>query len=299
MGIRRPVWQSIAATALVALVLGHDGTTADAADAPKPATMPSVNFVVTCAFSHQSDDDPIVHPGHAGMSHRHDFFGNKSTDFDSTNSSLASADSTCNVSGDRSAYWLPTLLPLRWGSRIRAYYSRGPLPASAITAFPIGLQLIGGDVRASATGSVAAEYSCSDDVDGTLWRAVPPPCSGPVSARVTFPQCWNGRSLSAPGNATPAIGRDCPKEYPVAMPLLRLVATSTSSFRGKALTTSAGPPARLHADFWNAWDPEVLNQLVAVCIRGERASNREIKHCRGPGTGPASVGSGSTNETNF
>ena len=86
----------------------------------------------------------------------------------------------------------------------------------------------------------------------------------------------------------------------MAMPLLRLVATtSASSLRGKALTTSAGPPARLHADFWNAWDAEVLNQLVAVCIRGERASNREIKRCRGPGTGPASVGSGSTNETNF
>ncbi len=256
-------------------------------------------FVVTCEFSHRSNDDPIVHPGRTGMSHSHDFLGNKSTAADSTNSSLASADSTCNVAGDRSAYWLPTGLRSVWGSRIRAYYSRGSLPASAITAFPFGLQLIGGDVRAAAQVSVAAEYSCNEDVDGKRWRAVPPLCSGPVSARLTFPQCWDGRSLSAPGNATPAVGGRCPKGFPVAIPLLRLVVTTTSSLRGEALTTSAGPPERLHADFWNAWDREVLRQLVAVCIRGERVSNRDIKQCRAPGTGPASVGSGSSNETNF
>ena len=199
MGIRRLVWQSMAVAALVVVVLGHHGVTVAAASASKSAVMPSVSFVVTCAFSHRSDDDPIVHPGQEGMSHRHDFFGNESTVADSTNSSLASAESTCNIAGDRSAYWLPTLLPSAWGSRIRAYYSRGSLPASAITTFPVGLQLIGGSVRAGTTGGVTAEFSCNDDVDGTLWRAVPPQCSGPVSARVTFPQCWNGRSLSAHG----------------------------------------------------------------------------------------------------
>ena len=39
-------------------------------------------FVVECGWSHSSFDDPIVHPGHAGASHRHDFFGNTSTSAD-------------------------------------------------------------------------------------------------------------------------------------------------------------------------------------------------------------------------
>ena len=36
-------------------------------------------FKVECAWSHAASDDPIVHPGRPGHSHRHDFFGNTAT----------------------------------------------------------------------------------------------------------------------------------------------------------------------------------------------------------------------------
>ena len=36
-------------------------------------------FVVECGFSHAAPDDPIVHPGHAGVSHLHTFFGSTVT----------------------------------------------------------------------------------------------------------------------------------------------------------------------------------------------------------------------------
>ena len=41
-------------------------------------------FVVECGYSHSAPDDPIVYPGQPGMSHEHDFFGNVTTDADST-----------------------------------------------------------------------------------------------------------------------------------------------------------------------------------------------------------------------
>ena len=48
-------------------------------------------FVVECGWSHSSFDDPIVHPGHAGASHRHDFFGNTTTSATSTYEQLLDA----------------------------------------------------------------------------------------------------------------------------------------------------------------------------------------------------------------
>ena len=76
-------------------------------------------FVVRCAFSHSSFDDPIVHPGHRGASHLHQFFGNHSTAADPTYESLIAADTTCN---DQRRTLPPTgprpcsTLPARWSS---------------------------------------------------------------------------------------------------------------------------------------------------------------------------------------
>ena len=48
----------------------------------------SAGWIVGCRFSHRSMDDPIVMPGMADMSHSHDFFGNETTDANSTLASL-------------------------------------------------------------------------------------------------------------------------------------------------------------------------------------------------------------------
>src|SRR5215207_7742183 len=77
------VWTTLlsavaAATVTVLAVLGT-APTASAASAPHGAS-----FSVRCDFSHRASDDPIVHFGHPGASHSHDFFGNRSTNANST-----------------------------------------------------------------------------------------------------------------------------------------------------------------------------------------------------------------------
>jgi hypothetical protein len=62
------------------------------------------NFFSNCSFSHAAPDDPIVHPGHPGASHPHTFFGNATTDADSTLASLRAGATTCKLAADRAAY---------------------------------------------------------------------------------------------------------------------------------------------------------------------------------------------------
>ena len=91
-----------------ALVRGGWGAP-DAAPAPDPSSSSSAariasihtgpqgtvpQFVVKCGFSHTAPNDPIVHPGMTGMSHSHDFFGNRGTDADSTAASLLGGATT-------------------------------------------------------------------------------------------------------------------------------------------------------------------------------------------------------------
>ena len=71
------------ATFLAALVSAR---TASAASGSNGAS-----FAVRCDFSHRNSDDPIVHPGAPGAAHRHDFFGNRSTKFDSTYESMVAS----------------------------------------------------------------------------------------------------------------------------------------------------------------------------------------------------------------
>ncbi len=53
-------------------------------------------FVVECAPSHIAFDDPIVHPGMAGMSHLHQFFGNSRVGADSDYDRLVGAPTSCD-----------------------------------------------------------------------------------------------------------------------------------------------------------------------------------------------------------
>src|SRR3546814_13557141 len=66
-------------------------------------------FKVECGWSHTATDDPIVHHGHPGRPHLHDFFGNTATDARSTPESLVGGDPTCQTQLDPAAYWAPAL----------------------------------------------------------------------------------------------------------------------------------------------------------------------------------------------
>src|SRR5215216_5502680 len=60
-------------------------------------------FSTLCRYSHSAPDDPIVHPGMPGMSHLHDFFGNVTTNADSTYDSLLGQETTCTRPEDTAA----------------------------------------------------------------------------------------------------------------------------------------------------------------------------------------------------
>jgi hypothetical protein len=100
---------------------------------------------VRCDVSHRAPDDPIVHPGHAGMAHSHDFFANTDTNHSSTYDTLREADTTCTRPEDTAAYWLPTV---SWNGEVldsnRAifYYRTGGKNHKNVKPFPAELKVI-------------------------------------------------------------------------------------------------------------------------------------------------------------
>jgi hypothetical protein len=88
-------------------------TTTEAATYPPQSTeTQSGKFSIKCTLSHQRQVDPIVKPGPKGTlsGHLHDFFGNRSTDSDSTYDSMIASPTTCGLNADTSGYWTPSLL---------------------------------------------------------------------------------------------------------------------------------------------------------------------------------------------
>jgi hypothetical protein len=231
--------------------------------------LPSVAFVVTCKLSHELPDDPILYPAKPGASHLHSFFGNRSTKATSSPSSMGNSASSCDDPLDRAAYWVPSPT----SDLLRAYYDAGDADPATVSAFPSGLMGIAGSRELMQPGVGVAAFRCGqlgDGPDTAGWDPVPPTCDGnqPI-VRFTFGQCLSastGRLDVCKSGETPRYVR------------LRLL------LEWQGANHSLGP----HADFWNFWDEARLEELVAVCIRGERSSNLAIKQCRLPGTGPVS-----------
>lgn len=262
--------------------------TAPAAAAP----MPKGQFSVRCTFSHRAADDPIVAPGKPGASHMHDFVGNRSTDAASDLGSLREAGTTCRRAGDTSGYWTPTLL---MGNREVAphhaqiyYLTNGRDPAS-IQPFPAGLKVVAGsDSRirwACAPGNFRREERRRTKRRRSTTARSAQTSSGRLRncryeehlrGTVIFPDCWNGVDLdSADHRSHMAYSRKraCPSTHPVAVPSLR-VNMHYPVWLARMAKLSSGGPETLHADFFSAWQPGVLEDLVTRCLNAAR-------HCGG------------------
>jgi hypothetical protein len=245
---------------------------------------------VKCEVTHSASDDPIVFPAQAGRSHLHDFFGNVSINADTTTQSLLAADSSC-LKGmdqvDKAAYWTPALLhngrPVTGPPgehRIDAYYSvsDAPLP---VRAMPVGLRMIAGDAAArSPQPTDIVHYNCLRYPQGgqvTGSSAAIPTCPGGtyLSAKIIFPGCWDGRNLDSPDHkshmAYPRKG-SCPVSHPVSLPTLaiRLRWKTARSIPSSQLALSSVGQLSMHADFWNAWNPAVMQWLVDNCLNATR-----------------------------
>ena len=266
-----------AATALVVALIVAPGASAR-------SSYHGASFAVRCDFSHRAQDDPIVHPGHQGMSHSHDFFGNTSTNAHSTAARLRLTETTCTRPNDTAAYWMPTV---EWNGRViesnRAvfYYRAGGKNHTKVLAHLAGLKVV-------TPVNQRVNWRCGRTDNGGGRRTPPRRCAnGELGMRIIFPDCSNGKLDSANHRSHMTYSRPidgkvrCPKSHPRSVPVLTMNVTFDipAGQRGK-VTLSSGRASTIHADFFNAWNQEAFASLVKRCINQVPPSKPRPEVCR-------------------
>ena len=223
-------------------------------------------FEVRCSYTHNGPQDPIVMPGMAGLSHNHEFFGNATTDENSTADSLAAGSTTCNDANDTSAYWVPSLY--QDGVRVEpreAHIRYNLTRRGSVVAFPAGFMAISGRTNATAGWACLARGRrpvFSGDV------ATVPTCTGGSSlmARIVFPQCWDGSSVDSSDHASHlawAVRGVCPADHPVQVPQVRVdVVYPAEATGGPGVTLASGAASTLHADIFEVWQGTSLQDRI-------------------------------------
>jgi len=262
---------------------GADQATATVTKTGFITTTPTVNpplqgnfgeFVAYCPFSHRAANDPIVFPGQPGASHSHDFFGNTSTDADSTFESLRGAPTTCDPVADEASYWAPTMyadgVPVEV-EQATFYYNNENTEAGALRAPPVGLEVLTGRPGRQGPDGNASHYvwSCLGNTGpsstGNFTDCGP---GGRIELILDYPSCWNGTDLDSPDHRSHvafATQKRCPASHPV--PIARLQFKLRWNHRGGSGTTIAsGNGWSAHADFFNAWNPDELTRRVEDCL---------------------------------
>ena len=238
-------------------------------------------FVLRCTYSHTLADDPILFPGQPGASHVHDFFGNTGVNASSTMESMLAGETTCRVPSDTAGYWAPQAsqngVPIE-PTVMRIYYL-GPRTGTVET-IPPGLQIIGGDPHATSPGeNPHVSWNCGQTKAVKTPQAdLPYDCTpwadhafvDGIVASIDFPSCWNGSGLTPDAVAYPVSG-SCPAGFPHEIPKLSErvhygIMDPLNPDGSLAFTLSSGPAYTLHADFWNTWQQERLDQLVEDCL---------------------------------
>ena len=276
------------------------------------------SFVVKCPFSHQKQVDPIVNPGEPGTPeakafHMHDFFGNTTTDSDSTLQSLRAGGTTCPTPetlppgedaplGDTAAYWIPTVSwtdssgttpPLQANQEFFYYKLGGKSRNIDVQPQPPGLKIV-------TVQGKNVEWRCQN---GT-WSPTPPTqCSnGKLVLRIFFPDCLQVDANKQPlldtdpndPNAIPhrshmvdsvkpdkSAIKQCPSTHPYPVPMLQTNFQFAIPTTPGTVKLSSGTYSTMHADFFNAWDQQKLKDLVDRCINAApfTASNPKPADC--------------------
>ncbi len=246
---------------------------------------------VFCDANHYAKDDPIVMPGQPGAFHMHSFYGNTSTNANSTTDSLMAASSSCGremQNTDHSAYWVPSLYKQQSdgslkhvtssGQTVFVYYERpGGSAGPRIQPFPNGLRMIAGNHMATSTQPDSVLYwACGGGGGGPHYGKIPT-CNEPgqpIHATVNFPNCWDGVHLdSADHKSHMAYGNaqgTCPSSHPVSLPRVVYNLDYEGIAGGPSYSLASGNPYSMHADFFAAWDVRVQNALVSECLNTPR-----------------------------
>lgn len=237
-------------------------------------------FRADCHGSHRKGDDPIVFPGRPGVSHLHEFFGNRTANASSTLESLSAGTTNCDPVVDLSSYWTPTLFkngrPVA-PDRVTVYYQGITQMQNAI-APPRGLRYVIGNAGATSPDqNPYARWSCLGAPEsGRDFLTCPP--GSKLQNYLDFPTCWDGVRLDSPNHRDHmafALGQTCPPGYPKVVPRVELLITypvnggglTLAGTRNGALVTDA-PGYTFHGDFFNAWNQNELQRRVTTCING-------------------------------
>jgi len=254
---------------------------------PSTATPPATNpptthheFQANCSVSRSNlNDDPIVFPGLAGASHSHTFMGNVTTYAGTTLASLQSGGTSCITPGDKTGYWMPTLLngdtAVQPVGRQVIYYKSGVIDYRSVRPFPPGLRYVVGSPQASLDefrnnpGAVEG-FECGNS--SFNWD-IPANCTAgtQLNVRMQAPSCWDGRHLDTPDHkshmAYPVLGV-CPNDHPVAVPMIEFKMAWPVSGNMANVHFSSGRGYSFHYDVFNAWDVPTLAALSSHCING-------------------------------
>ncbi|MDT0437406.1 MULTISPECIES: DUF1996 domain-containing protein [Streptomyces] len=261
-----------------------DGAAAPAADPPHRYFH---EFQANCAVSHTRPDDPIVYPGQAGKSHDHTFMGNTTTAAASTTASLSAGTTTCKAPGDKSGYWMPTMLkgdkPVLPVGPQTIYYKAGVTDYTSVRPFPKGLRYVVGSPTQTAQefrahpGFVEG-WECGDSFFNVEFPAnCPSRADVQVNIRMQAPSCWDGVNLDSPDHKShmaytvvkPGTNDNmCPADHPVALPMIEFKMAFPVNGDLSQVKLSSGPSWSFHYDFFNAWDDATLKALVDHCIVG-------------------------------
>lgn len=278
------------------LPLGHSGTTQFLIEPSPYSVRPGKSrdtFRTSVKFTHFLKDDPIVSPGKPGMSHLHTFFGNASlnafttADNIRTNCRSAAAGGTANCTG----YWVPALFDANGSVVLPSagehliYYKAGydiPDPTK-IVAVPMRLRMLAGNSKATFSlpqTDNKARFWCHARSNSDQPYIVDCPQGSVLEMTVVFPRCWDGKNLDSPNHKSHMAyaNNGCPASHPVIFPEIsyhfQFPVNSPSGTAGWRLSSDEYDRSRrggysLHADWFNGWEPAVINRWVKNCDRAQ------------------------------
>ncbi|GGM63482.1 DUF1996 domain-containing protein [Dactylosporangium sucinum] len=244
-------------------------------------------------------DNFIVVPGkQSGAHHMHDYLGNQSVDWRTTDESLAAATETSCRLGDLSSYFWPVLRDITQTGTDAAQVGGGkdgnhgrilPLAEARmeflgnaqakVVPMPLFLRLFTGNAKAitSKLKDARSQWGCAGFKDRYTEKY--PLCpDGAVQRVIEYPSCWNGKDTRSNDvrshTAFPDKDGRCP-DGTRAVPKLVITLTYAAIPPGRSFALDAFPgegrsPHTDHAGFANVM-PEDLMALIVDCINDGRA----------------------------
>jgi hypothetical protein len=213
--------------------------------AARPADA-STRILIRCTVYDRNMEDPIFF-----TEHLHDHIGNTTTTDSSTGESLKAANETsCDKPWFTSAGWFPVardpggrFVPLAPRNQVIVYY-RNPGDATDLRPIPTGLGIFTNDIKIKSGGD---------------------------RVTLTFPDCWNERSLK-PADMVRSRQGNCPSEYSYRIPrvsyVIRYSGTITSETQVSAGVDEWAPfRSGMHADYLAANQDVFNEELIDRCLR--------------------------------